>query len=132
MPNQDNASLVITTASFNGTAFGIAQNIGIATHIGSAPLQAQGDLGTTVLGITAKGGSATVTWVAGAGASIFTVGTKGTLTFASKDAAGGGSHNYTATNMQAMDGSIVHADRTYAVLQQTFINVSSDGEFLTT
>lgn len=124
------SSLIITACSHGGAQFGIAQSVQITKTVNFAPISGQGDLGTTALGTTNIGGHAVVTWVGGAGSGLIAPGTKGTLAFTSKDCEGGGSKTYTATNMAAGTGSITHADRTYAIYTQEFVNVSSDGSFL--
>ncbi len=125
----DNASLIITVLSFNGTAFGIGQNIAADKPIGIAPLQNQGAMGMSAIGVTSVGGVVVVTWVAGAGSELFAYGTKGTIGYTSKDGVGAGTQARDMTDMVALDGKLMHQDRTYAIFSQTFMNESEDGDF---
>lgn len=129
MPDADNGSLIITVLSFNGTNFGIAQNFSGDFPVGIKPLSNQGKLGASAIGIVSKGGIAVITWVAGPGAKLFTPGTKGDIVYTSKDAVGGGTQSRPMEDMVALDGKIMHSDRDYAILSQTFMNESDDAEF---
>ncbi|HEY3322075.1 MAG TPA: hypothetical protein VGP72_16530 [Planctomycetota bacterium] len=122
--------LVITACGFGGAQFGIAQDIEMRQTVGTAPLQSQGAMGIGTLGTIMKGGTATVTWVAGSGASLIAPMTKNTLSFTCAKASGVGNvagNTYSMSNMVALDGAIIHKDRTYCIMQQTFMNVSEDG-----
>jgi hypothetical protein len=125
----DTGSLIITALSFNGTDFGIAQNISADLPVGVAPLQNQGALGTSAIGVISKGGVIVVTWIAGAGSKLFTPGTKGDIVAVSQDAKNGGTQSRTFPDMVALDGKLMHSDRSYAIYSQTFMNESEDGEF---
>lgn len=125
----DGASLIITDGTFNGTNFGILQNYSLKKGVAPAPLQNQGALGMSAIGITAVTGLCTMTWVAGAGAGIPDVGEKGDIVVTVQDCKGGGTKTRTASDVVALDVEILHSDRTFAVYQGTFMNESEDGDF---
>ncbi|HEY3320878.1 MAG TPA: hypothetical protein VGP72_10475 [Planctomycetota bacterium] len=129
---EQNASLILTIGTFNGTAFGVVQNFNETQIVGTAPISGQGKLGVSALGITQVTGHCVVTWVGGAGARPFKYGTKGPLAFTVKDCEGGATQDYPASNMVALGSSTVHSDRTFVVISQEFANVSDTGEFITT
>lgn len=127
MPDATNASLIITVLSFNGTAFGIGQSISADLPAGVAPLQNQGVLGTSAIGIVSLGNVVVVTWVAGAGAKLFARGTKGDIAWTAKDGVGAGTQARPLTDMVALDGKVMHQDRSYAIFSQTFMRENDDG-----
>jgi hypothetical protein len=127
MPDAANSSLIITVLSFNGTNFGIAQNISVDLPAGSVPIQNQGQLGFGAIGIVSKGCLVTIIWIAGAGSKLFERGTKGDMAYTTLDAVGGQTQARPIGDMVALDGKLIHADRTVAVYQQTFMRENDDG-----
>jgi hypothetical protein len=123
----DNASALVTAATFNGTAFGVMLSCLMNGTVTPLSLSAQGDLGDTAVGIIKKGGIATVTWVAGAGSGAFAPGTLGTLAVTAADLIGVGTQARQMTNMKALDWTCQIIERGLAIYTQNFINQSAAG-----
>lgn len=126
-----NASLIITVATHGGVAFGIVQSYNIKRDAAAMPLQAQGVVGVSAIGVAAIGGMCDVTWVGGAGGDMVAVGTSGSLVFTSADAEGVGTQTRTLADMVALSGEIVHQDRNYCIYRQSFMNKTASAAFLT-
>lgn len=123
----DNASALVTIASFNGTAFGVMLSALLNGTVTPLTLSAQGDLGDTSVGIIKKGGIATITWVAGAGSGAFAPGTLGAISITAADLVGIGTQARQMTNMKALDWTCQLLERGLAIYTQNFINQSAGG-----
>lgn len=120
-----NASLIISAATFGGTAFGVATSHSIRQGGTPVFLRGQGKRRPSVAGFSDYDTIAVVTYIANITTGFIARGTSGALSITMADLAGGGTKAYAPADMMCIDCELNHQDRTFAIFTAQFVQVDS-------